>query len=170
MSDSTEQLQLFYTIDEVEAKVAQAVSQGEANGVVQLIRGQRAGREMALSALLDVLKNEVVDNGADNDSLTELYNAVAEAINMPTVSSVAIRNWTVTVSCYGEVVGSFDVEAEDEDSAIAIAEEHVSVRSVSMEVEIDFPDGSRAVETVTPYHSSIVDTVNDELTFEAEEA
>jgi len=170
-----EQLQLFYSIEEVDAKVNEAVTNAaaayESAYSTNSAHNQRIGAHRVLESLLEVLKDTLSGSmvSEDNETFTEIYNAVALSVGAPTITSVATKTWNVTVYAYGDVVGTVEVEADDEASAIALVEENTEVRDVTLSIEVDI-NGERFNEDVNPYHASLNDMVNDELTFEAEEA
>lgn len=119
-----EQQQLFFTQEEVEDKVAQAVADATA------LQNQHHRSTMALleSNALNWFKAEAESTMTKEDALG-IYNGLAEALGWDTVTSIN-STYSVTVTINDLEVGTFDgVEAEDEDEAVSLVLENLDAEA-----------------------------------------
>ena len=123
-----EQQQLFFTQAEVDAKLSEAFTE-QAQAVHRAyINTSDDLRDRAIAWF----KAEANNTMTKEDALS-IFNGLAEALNWDTVTSIG-STYTVTVSINDLEVGTFDnVEADDEDDAVAQVLENLDAE-LSMEV------------------------------------
>lgn len=137
------QLPLFYTEQELSAKINEALDQQaetlaytaslDANIVK---RNQQANAIEACRGML----NEV-----DEESLVSIYNTIAKAVGWDTIEAFT-KLYTVTVYYKGDEVGLFqDVEADDEDSACNLVLEDMDVEA-SMNIRVSYGNNREEVD------------------------
>lgn len=157
------QQQLFYTEEEVQAKITQVVenltSTNTANLKWELSRQRRRTQESAYDACKNML-GEV-----DDESMVSIYNTIAEACGWDTIEAFT-KMFSVTVMYNGSEIAIFeDVEAQDEDEACNTVLENMQVESANISFDISYghatESGSADVDTYS------LDT--DEFTAEATE-
>ena len=102
MSDQYVQDPLFYTESEMIAEVSKSVS-------ANLERALRAVQENIQTVLRDT---DVVDR----ETAVALYNEIADYYGWDHMT--ALNTYTVEVTYGGNLIGTFSVEAEDDDTAI----------------------------------------------------
>lgn len=164
--DQVEQLQLFYTQDEVDNKVREALisAQKSTDSAIQSAITARMKwlSQDTLSALRGLLSDEVIDR----EQGTAVYNAIAEVAGWNTIDKLT-RLFNVTVYYQNKSIGEFsDVEADDEDSAKDDVLENMEVEasiSFSISYNNDSIDGEVDID-------SMYDLDTDSFTAEVEEA
>ena len=157
------QQQLFYTEEEVQAKISQVVENMTASHQsdlqYQVVRRGRQIQEQTYEACKGML-GEV-----DDESMVSIYNTIAEANGWATIEAFT-KQFTVTVMYQGQEVAMFqDVEAEDEDSACEDVLENMSVDSCTVSLSISY--GNKSEDAEVEISSWDLDT--DEFTAEANE-
>ena len=157
------QLQLFYTEDEVQAKITQVVNnltETHTHDVqYQLVRQRRQLHEAVYEACKGML-NEV-----DDESMISIYNTIAEACGWDTIDAFT-KLYTVSVCYKGTEVAIFtDIEADDEESAQDKVLEDMSIDNVSIAFDISYGNNSDSGEVEV----SSWDIDTDEFTAEATE-
>lgn len=118
-----EQLQLFYTPEEVDAKVSEAKSQATLDTLREL-----AHQNIRTStAIFEVMKEEA-DNTMTKADAQELYDKFVERAGL--VAKQFTSKFTVSVSFEGAEIAQFEgIEAEDEDDAIAEVSDNIEIEA-----------------------------------------
>lgn len=133
---------LFYTHDEVEAKLAEANKELYA----QVDIAKTSVRNICANAIAFVLKEELKAGTMAKEDVVELYERIASLADLP--ARAINSTYTVSVSYRNESIAEFSgIEAEDEDSAIEEVRDNLEV-----EVEVNFTlthDGHSEYGTVT---------------------
>lgn len=120
-----QQMQLFFTQEEVDAKINEAVAhhaedkQRYGKFVVSNISNHIAG----------VMKDEVRSGTMDKDSAQELYNNFRDHAGLD--DNTIAGTYAVTVYVDGAEVGTFEeIEADDEDSACSEVIDNLEVEAI----------------------------------------
>ena len=111
-----EQEPLFYTADEVTAKVTEAVT---ASTQDTEYRVQRAKDNLSFAIACDLettLKDKVTENDLDKDTAQAIYNVMQGIYGWADASLTAVT-YLVTVTLDGTEIAEVEVEAEDADEA-----------------------------------------------------
>ena len=157
------QLQLFYTEDEVQAKITQVVNnltETHTHDVqYQLVRQRRQLHEAVYEACKGML-NEV-----DDESMISIYNTIAEACGWDTIDAFT-KMYSVSV-CYKdtEIAIFTDVEASSEDEAQDKVMDDMVINNVTISFDISYGNNSDSGEV----ELSSYDVDYDEFTAEATE-
>ena len=160
MTDQYIQTQLFYTEEELTAKINEAVTALNTDNDLRVQRAKDNTNMAIAERTLSVMRN--VAKEMDSDSALSIYNDIAEANNWTTLETLTSL-YTVTVDFNGHTIAEFsDIEAEDEDSAIEEVRNNYSIDSVTTRVEVSYGDqsGSERVD-IDPY------LVEDDIDFTA---
>ena len=149
-----EQQQLFFTQGEVDAKVAEALNNA-------LIKEQQSNRSLLASLeykALDWFKSEARSGSMAKEDALSIFNGLADALGWDTVTSIG-STYTVTVSINDLEVGTFDnVEADDEDDAVAQVLENLDAE---LSMEVSFGDQTIS-ETYSNWNLDITATAVEE--------
>ena len=161
-NEVTGQQVLFYTEEEVQAKIAQVVTNltetHTSDTQYQLVRERRNLHDKVYEAFRS-MRDEV-----DEPSLVSMYNTVAEACGWDTITAFT-KQYTVSVFYNGHEIGEFsDIEADDEDSAENIVLEGMDITAF---ISLDISYGNNSVTGDVDIDSWDLDT--DAFTAEATE-
>ena len=162
-----EQLKLFYTHEEVEAKIKEALT-GAYTAEDLSRHAQRAKDNLSLQlaeSTLNAIRYLVSESTLDRDTAVEVYNRIAHNNGWDTIDSIN-RKYNVTVYYKGSYIGEFtDVEADDEDSAQNDVLENMEVEA-SLSITLSYGNDSVSDEVdIDPY-----DLDDNAWTTEVEEA
>lgn len=147
-----EQLQLFYTQEEVDAKLSEATQLSTLNKMRELA----LQNERISDAIFRVMKDEA-DNTMTKESAQELYDRFVNEAGL--VARTIQSTYSVTVSVDDRVVGTFDgVEAEDADDACDIVTEAVEAE---MRLEISY-NGVTLTDTIYGWDLNITAEAEEE--------
>ena len=152
-------MQLFFTQDEVNAKVSEAVT----DGVHALHRATSNLSNDLRARAIEWFKSEVRGGSMIDEDALGIYNGLADALGWDTVDSLT-TTYRVTVLYNGDEVGEFDVEADDEDSAIEDVRDNLSLEA-SMDISVEY--GGNTSGTTTVYLDAW--DISDDLVFTVEE-
>ena len=138
---NAEQLQLFYTQEELDQKVAEA---RETATLAAIADGTIRGK------IIDVFRYAIQEDVIPHDTAVTLYNSIADSLNWEQVSHI-LATFTVVVSYKGYEIGEFnEVEADDEDSASQYILEHMDVDArITLRLEHDYQTIENEVELST---------------------
>lgn len=160
---TAEQLQLFYTYEEVEAKIKEALT-GSYTAEDLALHAQRSNdnKSYQLSqSTLSAMKELVSEGTLDHDTAVEVYNAIAGNNGWTTIEALT-KKFRVSVSYKGYEIGAFeDIEADDSDKAIEYVCDNV-MESHSIEFSLEL-DGEYIQDKVD------IDPFDIDLDYEAEE-
>jgi len=108
-----EQLKLWYTQEEVDAKVSEARAEATTDKLHTIAMTAISLRDKAI----EWFKSEVRGGSMDKDDALGIFNGLADALNWDLLDNLT-STYSVTVSVNDVVVGTFEgVEADDEDEA-----------------------------------------------------
>ena len=115
MSDHYIQAPLFYTEDEVQAKITEATTNLYTQDALYHFR------DMGLKTHIERIQNDIqmllrVTDVVDRETAVTLYNEIADYYGWDHMT--ALNTYTVEVTYGGNLIGTFSVEAEDDDTAI----------------------------------------------------
>ena len=169
MTDQYVQGQLFYTEEEVIAKINNSVQQALAGTLSaefcdKAVQRAKDNLTLVLSDnTLQAIKESVDDYTIDRDTAVTLYNRIADYNEWSNIKSIA-RKFTVEVVYNGSSVGEFTVEADNEEAAEAEVSENLEITDATMSLSLSY--GDQAVDG-----EAYVDGWNiaDDLTFNVEE-
>lgn len=137
-----EQVQMFYTQEEVDAKVSEID--------VQRLVEVESIKDKTVNTISDnihqILKDEVATYSLGKDYAQQLYDRfVAEA---GLVAKRIASKYEVTVYCDGQTVATFSgIEADDEDSACAEVLDNLDVNSIiTMTVSYDGQECEESID------------------------
>lgn len=138
------QQQLFYTEEEVQAKISAVVANltdvHEREITWKLRNAQNNAQENALEACKNML-DEV-----DEDSMLSIYNTIADAVGWDKINAFT-KLFTVTVMHNGNEVAMFqDVEAEDEDNACDTVLENMLIDYATLNLAITYGNNTERGE------------------------
>ena len=138
MSDHNIQEPLFYTEDEVTAKVNEAVHKHSIEALDALERNRESAIQWSLTKvqenILTVLRaTELVDR----ETAIALYNEIADFYGWD--HATVLTQYEVEVIYDDTTVGSFTVEAEDEDAAIEVVRDNMEAEA-TMTVSVSYDD------------------------------
>lgn len=138
---------MFYTQEEVDAKVSEAVTDG-----VQALHRATANVSTKLrDKAIEWFKGEVRGGSMDKDDALGIFNGLADAIGWATIDTIS-STYAVTVSVDDKVIGTFEgVEADDEDDAVAIVTDEIEAE---MTIELSY-NGTTLSETFSGWDLSI---------------
>ena len=153
------QMQLFYTEQELNNSVIEAL---EIQNRAFNIERQTDKRDMQTRAI-EWFKSEVRGGSMIDEDALGIYNGLADALGWDTVDSLT-TTYRVTVTYKGDEIGEFDVEADDEDSAIEDVRDNLSIEA-SMDITVEYGGNRSGNSTVD------IDAwdISDDLDFEVEE-
>ena len=136
MSDHYIQEPLFYTEDEVTAKITEATSNLYTQEALFQFRenGLKSYIETVKSNILTVLRaTELVDR----DTAIALYNEIADYYGWDHAS--VLTEYEVEVTYNGNTIGTFTVEAEDDDAAIDVVRDNMESEA-TMTISLSYDD------------------------------
>lgn len=156
-----EQLKLFYTQEEVDAKVSEAVT----DGVQALHRANARVSSDLRDKAIAWFKNEVREGNMIKEDALGIFNGLAGALGWNTVDSLT-STYSVTVMYDGTEIALFqEVEADDEDDACNKVLEDMNIESVTISFDIFYGGSNESGEV----EISSWDLDNDRFTAEANE-
>lgn len=136
-----EQQQLFFTQEEMDAKVSEAVT----DGVQALHRATVKTSNDLRTRAYEWFKSEARSGTMTKEDALSIFNGLADALGWDTVDSIA-STYSVTVYVDGDEVGTFDeVEADDEDSACAEVTENLEIEA-TMFIRLNYNGSHREDE------------------------
>jgi hypothetical protein len=138
MSDQYIQAPLFYTEEEVEAKVNETIASrnlytyDEVQERTNIVRGRTT--EEIQQITLNVMRSTDL---VDRETAIALYNEIANACGWD--EATVLTQYEVEVIYDDTTIGTFTVEAEDEDSAMDIVRDNMEAEA-TMTVSVSFND------------------------------
>jgi hypothetical protein len=111
-----EQEPLFFTAEEVVAKVTEAVNASYQDTEHRI---QRAKDNLSFAIALDLvetLRNQVANEGLDKATAQDIYDTMKATWNW-SEASLTVNQYLVTVTLDGSHIAEVEIEAEDEDEA-----------------------------------------------------
>lgn len=124
--------------------------------------GKNATSNNLRERALEWFKSEAESSMTKEDALS-IFNGLADALGWETVNSIT-SVYRVTISFQGACVGEFDLEAEDEDSAIEDVRDNLELVEAELSLSLSYNSDS-SHETVDMSY----DFDMDDLRFSAEE-
>jgi hypothetical protein len=124
MSDQYIQAPLFYTEEEVTAKVNEAVNKHSIEALDALERN----REIAINRTIENMQRNILTvlratELVDRETAIALYNEIADYYGW--VHASVLTQYEVEVTYSGNVIGTFTVEAEDDDAAVDLVQSNM---------------------------------------------
>lgn len=149
-----EQQQLFFTQEEMDAKVSEAVT----DGVQALHRATVKTSNDLRTRAYEWFKSEARSGTMTKEDALSIFNGLADALGWDTVDSIA-STYLVTVSINDLEVGTFDgVEADDEDEAVSEVLENLDA-----EAEFTVSYGNQTItETYSGWNLEVTATAVEE--------
>lgn len=123
-------------------------TQDDLNANAEATRAQTrtATTEANMSAVREVLKDEVREDNLQRDYATSLYNTIAEKVGTPALSSIG-ATYQVEVIYEGDVIMTINgIEADDEDLACEAVSNDISVDDVELRFTISHGSDYETVE------------------------
>ena len=143
MTDQYVQDPLFYTEAEVQAKVNEATTNLYTQEALYQFRdrGIKTSEESVKSNIQTVLR---ATDLVDRETAVALYNEIADYYGWDHM--VATNTYEVEVTYYNTTIGTFTVEAEDEDAAIEEVQSNMESEA-TMTINLSFNDQEVEGET-----------------------
>jgi hypothetical protein len=133
-----EQIPLFYTEDEVTAKVTEAVTASNENTEHRIQRTKDNLNFAIALDLVEVLRNQVANNDMDKTTAQDIYDTMKVKHNWAE-ASLTVNLYTVTVTLDGSEIAEVEIEAEDEDEACDLVRDDFTLYNA--DVTLTFMDG-----------------------------
>jgi hypothetical protein len=132
MTDYT-QPALFYTEDEVQAKITEARLTDSLNHAHQVARAQNNLSLNLCENVVQVFKEFIESGTITATDAFAIYESMAYRNDWDRANPFTLKKYTVTVSYNGTDIAEFnDIEAEDEDSVIDHVRDNLSVDDVEV--------------------------------------
>jgi len=133
-----EQEPLFYTAEEMVARVTEAVSNATTNTELRIERA-KANLSFAIALdLVEVLRNQVANEGLDKATAQDIYDTMKVKHDWSD-ASLTVNQYLVTVTLDGSEIAEVEVEAEDEDEACDLVRDDFILYNA--DVTLTFRDG-----------------------------
>jgi hypothetical protein len=133
-----EQEPLFYTAEEMVARVTEAVSNATTDTEHRI---QRAKDNLSFAIALDLvetLRNQVANEGLDKATAQDIYDTMKARFNWSD-ASLTVNQYLVTVTLDGSEIAEVEIEAEDEDEACDLVRDDFILYNA--DVTLTFRDG-----------------------------
>ena len=152
MSDHYVQDPLFYTEEEVQAKITEATTNLYTQDALYHFR------DMGLKTHLERIQNDLqmllrATDVVDRETAVTLYNEIAEYYGWEHMT--ALNTYTVEVAYGGNLIGTFSVEAEDDDTAIDEVQTNMEAEG-TMTISLSYNDQEVSGEAYL-YNSDLCD-------------
>lgn len=157
---------LFYTADEVVAKVTEALNAAYEAETHKIQRTKDNLSANHAEQLLDVLRQHL-DRISEEHALS-IYNQMARYCGWTLLDTIKQNLWTVTVTCgYDQVAELEDVEADSEEDAIDFVRDSFDLYDLSATVTFRDHNGHQHDLEVSNLEHELGDYFTDNLDFEA---
>ena len=158
---------LFYTAEDVVAKVTEALNASYADSDMKVQRAKDNTNFNCALVLEEELRNAVSDDKISAEDANQLFANIAGRLGWQASVDFTVKLWTVTVSCnYDEIATFDDIEAEDEDDAVEIVRDNLNLYDVSATATFEY-EGRNYTYEVTSVEHDLGDYFTDNLEFEA---
>ena len=136
MTDQYIQDPLFYTEEEVQAKITEATTNLYTQDALYQFRdrGIKTYLERMQGDIQTVLR---ATDLVDRETAVALYNEIADYYGWEHMT--ALNTYTVEVTYGGNLIGTFSVEAEDEDAAIEEVQSNMEAEG-TMTISLSYND------------------------------
>jgi hypothetical protein len=162
-----EQIPLFYTEDEVAAKVTTAVSEAEASNALSLEFAKVRLNANIAESLVDVLRNQVANEGLDKATAQDIYDTMKYKYSWAD-ASLTVNQYLVTVTLDGSEIAQVEIEAEDEDEACDLVRDDFTLYNADVTLTFMDGQGNEYTHEVTGVEHEMSD-YQDSLDFNAEQ-
>ena len=160
---------LFYTAEDVVAKVTEALNAAYADADLRVQRAKDNSSFAHANVVETVLKEHIKADTITAEVASSIYNDIASQAGWTSTANFNTKLWTVVVSYNGDEIGEVeDVEAETAEEAVDICQSDTSVWSVSAEVEFSI-NGTRMDYQADSLEYDLGDHFVDGVEFEARE-
>jgi hypothetical protein len=162
-----EQEPLFFTAEEVVAKVTEAVNAAYLDTDNRI---KRAKDNLSFAIALDLvetLRNQVANEGLDKATAQEIYDAMKDKYDW-SEASLTVNQYIVTVTLDGSEIAEVEIEAEDEDEACDLVRDDFTLYNADVTLTFMDGQGNEYTHEVTGVEHEMHD-YQDSLEFTAEE-
>ena len=129
---------LFYTAEEMVAKVTEALNQAHTDADLRVQRAKTMLNDHISESLVETLKAYVQSIDLDPSIAQDIYDAM-KVKHLWSDASLTTSFYTVSVTLDGDLIAEVEVEAEDEDSACDIVRDDFTLWNAN--VSLTFRDG-----------------------------
>ena len=162
-----EQIPLFYTEDEVTAKVTEAVTASNENTEHRIQRTKDNLNFAIALDLVEVLRNQVANNDMDKTTAQDIYDTMKVKHNWAE-ASLTVNLYTVTVTLDGSEIAEVEIEAEDEDEACDLVRDDFTLYNADVTLTFMDGQGNEYTHEVTGVEHEMYE-YQDSLEFTAEQ-
>jgi phosphatidate phosphatase PAH1 len=162
-----EQIPLFYTEDEVTAKVTEAVTASNENTEHRIQRTKDNLNFAIALDLVEVLRNQVANNDMDKTTAQDIYDTMKVKHDWAE-ASLTVNLYTVTVTLDGSEIAEVEIEAEDEDEACDLVRDDFTLYNADVTLTFMDGQGNEYTHEVTGVEHEMHD-YQDSLEFTADE-
>ena len=162
-----EQIPLFYTEDEVTAKVTEAVTASHENTEHRIQRVKDNLNCAIALDLVEVLRNQVANDGLDKATAQDIYDTMKVKHDWAD-ASLTVNQYLVTVTLDGSEIAEVEVEAEDEDEACDLVRDDFTLYNADVTLTFMDGQGNEYTHEVTGVEHEMSD-YQDSLDFNAEQ-
>jgi hypothetical protein len=129
---------LFYTAEEMVAKVTEALNQAHTDADLRVQRAKDNLSESIAESLVSVLKTNVQMGDLDKSTAQDIYDTMALSHGW-SEASLSTNVYEVLVALNGDEVASIEIEAENEDEACDLVRDDFTLTNA--DVSLTFTDG-----------------------------
>lgn len=162
-----EQIPLFYTEDEVTAKVAEAHTIAEQNADLRVQRAKVILSETIAESLVAVLKTNVQMGDLDKATAQDIYDTMAVTY-IWAETSLSTNVYEVIVTLDGDQIASIEIEAENEDEACDLVRDDFTLTNADVSLTFTDGQGNEYTHEVTGVEHEMYE-YQDSLDFTAEQ-
>jgi hypothetical protein len=161
------QIPLFYTEDEVTAKVAEAHTIAEQNGDLRVQRAKDNLNAHIAESLVEVLKTNVQMGDLDKATAQDIYDTMKVKHDWSD-ASLTVNLYNVTVTLDGSEIAEVEIEAEDEDEACDLVRDDFTLYNADVTLTFTDGQGNEYTHEVTGVEHEMYE-YQDSLEFTAEQ-
>lgn len=158
---------LFYTAEEMVAKVTEALNASYQDADLRVQRAKDNLNASIAENLVEVLKNQVANCDLDKTTAQEIYDVMASSHGW-SEASLTTNLYSVTVTLDGSEVAEVEVEAEDEDTACDLVRDDFTLYNADVTLTFTDGQGNEYTHEVTGVEHEMYE-YQDSLEFTAEQ-
>ena len=158
---------LFFTQEEMVAKVTEALNRSYEDADLRVQRAKTMLNDHISTSLVETLKDHIKTYDLDTAMAQEIYDTMKDK-HLWSDASLTVNKYLVTVTLDGDQLAEVEVEAEDEDSACDLVRDEFTLYNADVTLTFTDGQGNEYTHEVTGVEHEMYD-YQESLEFTAEQ-
>jgi hypothetical protein len=158
---------LFYTAEEMVAKVTEALNQAHTDADLRVQRAKVMLHETVAESLVETLKAYVESNDLDKATAQDIYDSM-RIKHLWSDANLTANLYTVSVTLDGDLIAEIEIEAQDEDEACDTVRDDFTLWNANVSLTFRDAQGNEYEHEVCGVEHEMSD-YQDSLDFSAEQ-